>query len=83
MKDRIPGFRNEKEEARFWDAHDSIDFRADLEEDQETVFVRPEIGLIEVPASTWKRLLHEARRRRSTPQRLVQRWLQQKLIGSK
>jgi len=79
MKDRIPSFRNEKEEARFWDTRDSTDFRSDLEEDQDTVFVRPEIGVIEVRSSTWRQLEREARRRRTTPQRLVQRWLQEKL----
>jgi hypothetical protein len=79
MKDRIPNFRDEKEEARFWETHDSTDFRSDLVEDHETVFVRPEIGVIEVRSSTWQRLVREARRRRTTPQRLVQRWLQEKL----
>ena len=83
MKDRIPDFRNEKVEAKFWDTHDSTDFRSDLEEDQETVFVRPEIGLIEVRSSTWQRLVREARRRRTTPQRLVQRWLKEKLAPMK
>jgi hypothetical protein len=83
MKDRIPEFRDEKEEARFWETHDSTDFRSDLDEDRETVFVRPEIGVIEVRSSTWQRLVREARRRRTTPQRLVQRWLQEKLAPLK
>ena len=83
MKDRIPEFRDEKAEARFWETHDSTDFRSDLEEDHETVFVRPEIGVIEVRSSTWQRLVREARRRRTTPQRLVQRWLKEKLAPMK
>ena len=83
MKERIPSFRSEKEEAKFWDTHDSTDFRSDLEEDQETVFVRPEIGVIEVRSATWQRLVREARRRRTTPQRLVQRWLKEKLTPMK
>lgn len=83
MKDRIPEFRDEKEEAKFWDTHDSTDFRSHLEEDHETVFVRPEIGVIEVRSATWRRLVIEARRRRTTPQRLVQRWLQEKLAPLK
>ena len=83
MKNRIPRFRNEKEEATFWDTHDSTDFQSELKEDSETVFVRPEIGVIEVRSSTWQRLLREARRRRTTPQRLVQRWLQEKLAPLK
>jgi len=83
MKNGLPGFRNEKEEARFWETHDSTDFQSELEQDDETVFVRPEIGVIEVRPTTWKRLLREARRRRTTPQRLIQRWLQEKLTVSK
>jgi hypothetical protein len=83
MKRRIPDFRTEKEEARFWETHDSTDFRAELEEDEETVFVRPEIGVIEVRPATWQQLLREARRCRTTPQRLVQRWLQERLTESR
>jgi len=83
MKDRIPEFRDEKEEARFWETHDSTNFRSDLEEDHQTVFVRPEIGVIEVRSSTWRRLVREPRRRRTTPQRLVQRWLLEKLAPLK
>jgi hypothetical protein len=79
MKNGLPKFKNEKEEARFWETHDSTDFQCDLEPDDETVFVRPEIGLIEVPPVTWNRLLREARRRRTTPQRLIQQWLHEKL----
>ncbi len=82
MKKRLPDFRNDKEEAKFWDTHDSTDFQADFEDDHETVFVRPEIGLIEVRPATWKKLLQEAERRRTTPQRLVQRWLQERLARS-
>ncbi len=79
MKKRLPTFRSEKEEARFWDTHDSTDFLSNLQEDTETVFVRPEMGFIEVRPATWRRLLKEAKRRRTTPQRLVQRWLKEKL----
>ena len=79
MKRRIPDFQSEAEEARFWEAHDSTDFLGDLEEDAATVFARPEIGIVEVGPATWRRLLAEARRRRTTPQRLVQRWLKEKL----
>ena len=83
MKKRIPTFRSEKKEARFWDAHDSTDFLSELEEDSGIVFVRPETGLIEVHPETWRRVLQEAKRRRTTPQRLVKRWLEQGLTGRK
>lgn len=81
MADRIPSFRNDKDEAKFWDTHDSTEFLGDLQDDVETVFIRPELGLIEVRPATWQRLVREARRRKTTPQRLVQRWLQEKLAG--
>jgi len=80
---RIPKFRSEKEEAKFWDTHDSTDFLSELKEDTETVFVRPEMGLIEVRPETWRRLVKEAKRRRTTPQRLVNRWLEAGLAGRK
>lgn len=40
MKDRIPEFRNEKEEAKFWDTHDSTDFQSELKKDRLTKFVQ-------------------------------------------
>jgi len=45
---QIPQFRSVKDEARFWDTHDSTEFLNELEEDKATVFVRPELGFIEV-----------------------------------
>jgi hypothetical protein len=83
MKKRIPTFCSEKEEAKFWETHDSTDFLSELEVDSEIVFVRPETGLIEVPPETWRRVLREAKRRRTTPQRLVKRWLEQGLTKRK
>jgi len=67
MKKRIPRFKTEKDEARFWDAHDSTDFLAELEEDVDSVFVRPKVGVIEVRPATWRKLLVAARSRRTTP----------------
>ena len=40
MKDRIPEFRDEKEEARFWATHDSTDFQSELKKDRLTKFVQ-------------------------------------------
>lgn len=82
MTRHTPSFRDENDEAKFWDTHDSTEFLTELVEDWETVFVRPEIGVIEIRPSTWKRLLDLARRRRTTPQRLEQRWLDEKLAKS-
>ena len=83
MKKQIPKFKTEKDEAKFWDTHDSTDFLADLDEDDDTVFVRPEVGVIEVRPGTWRKLLVAAKRRRTTPQRLVQRWLEKGLTGQR
>src|SRR5437667_11599775 len=71
MKKRIPALRSEREEARFWDSHDSTEYLGDLQEDRETVFVRPENGLIQLGARTWRLVLAEAKRRKTTPARLV------------
>ena len=81
MRKRLPVFRNDADEAKFWDTHDSADFESELLEDEETIFVRPEVGLIELSPTTWRKLLAAARRRRTTPQRLVQRWLRERLTG--
>jgi len=43
---RYTSFRGEKEEAEFWDTHDSTDFQSELEEDRETVFERRSPGMI-------------------------------------
>ncbi len=82
MKPKLPGFRNAQEEAKFWDVHDSTDYLGDLQKDTETIFVRPEVGVIELGSAMWKRLQAEARRRRTTPQRLVQRWVKERLTGA-
>lgn len=45
---RIPAFRNDQDEARFWETQDSTEFLAEFAEDRETVFVRPDVGIIEM-----------------------------------
>ncbi len=79
MTKRLPTFRSERHEARFWDTHDSTDYLDQFEDDLETVFVRPESGLVEIGKETWRQLLREAKRRRTTPAALVRRWLKEKL----
>lgn len=83
MKKRIPNFRSEKEEAAFWDTHDSTDYWDELKEDNELVFVRPEQPIIEVKPAMYRLLLAAAKKRRTTPDRLVNRWLREKLTPSK
>jgi hypothetical protein len=79
MSKRLPKFRSEAAEARFWETHDATEFLEDLSEDTETVFVRPETGVVELRRGTWRRLTHLARQRRTTPVRLLQRWIDEKL----
>jgi len=45
MKNGIPNFRSEEEDARFWETHNSTDYLSELELDNKTVFVRPEAAL--------------------------------------
>jgi hypothetical protein len=73
MKRKLPRFRSEREEAAFWDTHDSTDYAAELEDDSETV--------IEVGRGTWTRLVREAKKRRTTPNALVRRWLKDIGVG--
>jgi len=82
MKRRIPEFGSDAEEAGFRDTHDTTEFTADLEEDNETVFLRPDARVIELGPAIWNQLLAEAHRRRTTPQRLVQKWLKERLAST-
>lgn len=79
----LPKFRSERDEAVFWETHDSSDYLTELEDDSETVFARPETGVIEVAGATWARLVREAQRRRTTPTALVRRWLKEKLASAR
>ena len=40
MKDHIPEYPSEEEEAKFWDTHDSTDFQSELKKDRLTKFVQ-------------------------------------------
>lgn len=81
MSKKIPRFRSEQEERHFWDTHDSTDYLDEFEDDFDTIFVRPENGIVELSGPTWRQLLTEAKRRRTTPERLVNRWLREKLAA--
>jgi hypothetical protein len=81
MSKKVPRFQSEQEEREFWDTHDSTDYLNEFKDDDETIFVRPENGVVELSGTTWRRLLKEAKRRRTTPARLVNRWLQEHLAG--
>lgn len=81
MSKKVPRFRSERQEAEFWDTHDSTDYPEEFEDDPETVFVRPESGVVELSKSTWRDLVRAAKRRRTTPARLVNRWLKEKLAS--
>ncbi len=78
-KKTLTKFRSEHDEAKFWDSHDTTEYLDEFEDDVETIFVRPESGVIELSKSTWRELLREAKRRRTTPARLVDRWIRENL----
>lgn len=81
MSKKLPKFKSEQDEARFWDSHDSTDFLDEFQDDPNLVFVRPESAVIELSGDTWRSLVREARRRRTTPSRLVDRWLSERLAS--
>ena len=61
MIKKVPEFRDESEEARFWDSHDATDFLSELEDDRSTVFVRPEAEVVTLGGEAWQNLLGAAR----------------------
>lgn len=65
--------------AEFWDTHDSTDYLDELKEVNDLVFVRPEPPLIEVKPVMYRLLLAAAKKRRTTPDKLVNRSLREKL----
>lgn len=83
MTKKVPEFRRDADEAAFWDTHDLTEFLGDLETDSETIFVRPEVGVIELSGETWLEIARLARRKRTTPARLVQKWVREKLPHAK
>lgn len=83
MKKKLRIFRTEANEATFWESHKVTEFLGDLEPDVETIFVRPEAGVIELSREVWQGIASLARRRRTTPARLVQKWVREKLPRTK
>ena len=47
-KSKIPKFKSEEEEARFWDTHDTTEFLDELKEVRNVKFVKPRKRLISV-----------------------------------
>ncbi len=43
---KIPKFKSIREEAEFWDAHDTTEFLDEFEEVDDVVFVRPETQVV-------------------------------------
>jgi len=43
---KVPKFKNLKEERKFWDIHDSIDYLDDFEVAKDVIFVRPKKEVI-------------------------------------
>lgn len=83
MSEKLPEFHSEAAEAAFWDKHDTTEFLAELVEDRATVFARPEAGIVELSKEAWLELARAARRRGTTPARLLQRRLKEKLAQSR
>ncbi|MGB9624905.1 MAG: CopG family antitoxin [Phycisphaerae bacterium] len=82
MSKRLPRFRTEREDARFRDTHDSTDYVDEFEDDVDTVFVRPESGIVELSKDMGRDLVRGAKRRKTTPSRLVTRWIRQHLASA-
>jgi hypothetical protein len=81
MSKEIPKFHNEAAERAFWDTHDATEYLDQFEDDAETLFIRPEMGVVELRPALWRQLLRVAKQRRTTPGRLVENWLKEKLTS--
>jgi len=76
-KKRIPSFRSDAEEARFWDTHDATDYEWEVV--TEPVFVRPPEGVINLGGPLWRKVVRTAKQGRTTPDELVRRWIGERL----
>lgn len=77
---KIPRFKNEKEEAKFWDTHDSTKFLSQMKEVTNVKFPRPKhksitIDLEEQYVEAIKQIAHKKHIPYHT---LIQRWVQEK-----
>lgn len=80
-KTKIPVFKNEPEEARFWDTHDSTQFLDQMEEVHDIRFSEPKhesivIDLESQCAAALKKLAHK---KRLPYHSLIQRWIKEKV----
>lgn len=77
---KIPKFKTEAEEARFWDTHDSAQFLSQMKEAANIKFPKPKhksivVDLEERHIEAIKKLAH---RRHLPYHSLIQRWLTEK-----
>lgn len=79
MTKRLPALRRNRQDDWFCDAPDCTYSFDQFENDLETVWVRPEPGLIEIGKETWQQVLGKAKRRRTTAGALIGCWLNKKL----
>ena len=78
---RIPKFKNEAEEARFWDTHDSTEFLSGMKEVNNIKFPRPKYKsvVIDLEYPYIEAVKKLANKKHLPYHSLMQRWLKAKI----
>jgi predicted DNA binding CopG/RHH family protein len=81
MKKKIPQFKSDKEEARFWSKHSLSDYWDDLEEAKGIQFVRPQkqVVTIRIERDLVQRLKAIAQKKGTTYSSLIRMWVIERL----
>jgi hypothetical protein len=78
-KSRLPKTDSVKKLAEFWDSHDLTDFKDELEEVTEPVFVRSNVIKVPLEAHEAEAVERMANAKGVSPEELVRAWVVQKV----
>ena len=78
-KSRLPKTDSVKKLAEFWDSHDLTDFKDELEEVTEPVFVRSNVIKVPLEAREAEAVERMANAKGVSPEELVRAWVVQKV----
>jgi hypothetical protein len=72
-------FSSLEEAAEFWDTHDSGDYEEYFEDVECEVEIKHRVYEVEVDSDLFEKVSHIARQQRLSPERLINRWLWEKV----
>lgn len=83
-KSRIPEFKSIEEEARFWDTHDTMDFKDEFKSVKVSFAKNLSQGLtIRLDLNTLEKLRLQAEERGIGPTTLIRMWILERLQGKR